>query len=142
MAVISVDATSATLTLNGYAFSSFAEGDFITLAFPNPHTSRTNSAGGGVSIQERIDGGVCDMTVRVQKYSDDDVFMNTQINSGVIVFDGSLKEAYTKDGSDASENFSLGAGSITTKPTSTKNNQDGNAMLEYVIQFRDAKRLI
>ena len=67
MALITVDATSSTLTLNGYAFSSFAEGDFITLAFPNPHTSRTNSAAGGVSIQERIDGGVCDMTIRVQK---------------------------------------------------------------------------
>jgi hypothetical protein len=141
MSVITLSADSSTLILNDYTFKSFAEGDYLTLTPVNAHTSRVNSASGGVTIAERMDGGVYDLTFSVQKYSADDVFMLGLINTpGVSLIEGSAKEAYTIDGGAGLESWNLDGGSITTLPTNGKNNQDGNAMVEYTVQFRDAKR--
>lgn len=141
MSIITISADSATLILNDYTFKSFAEGDYLTLTPVNVHTSRVNSASGGVTIAERMDAGVYDLTFSVQKYSADDIFMLGLINTpGVALVEGSAKEAYTIDGGAGMESWNLDGGSITTLPTNGKNNQDGNAMNEYTIQFRDAKR--
>jgi len=143
MGVVSLAAENTTLILNGYAFTSFSEGDFLVLAPANPLTSQTNSSGGGVSINERVDGGVHDLTVRVQKYSADDVWLNSAVNARpVTVFAGSSKTNYVRDGSEAVETYTLEGGSVTTQPTNTQNNQDGSAMMEYMIRFRTAKRAL
>lgn len=141
MSVITIAVGSGTLILNDYTFKSFIEGDYLTLTPVNAHTSRVNSADGGVTIGERMDKDVYDCAFSVQKYSPDDVFMLSQINAeGPTVFEGSAKEAYTIDGGAGIESWNLDAGSITTLPTQTKNNQDGNAMMQYTVQFRSAKR--
>lgn len=141
MSVITIAMDSGSLILNDYTFKSFGEGDFLTLTPVNAHTSRTNSASGGVTIGERMDKDVYDLTFSVQKYSDDDVQMLSFINTeGVLLIEGSAKESYTKDGSAGVESWNLDGGSITTPPTQTRNNQDGNALMEYTIQFRTAKR--
>lgn len=141
MSVITISMDSGTLILNDYTFKSFAEGDYLTLTPVNAHTSRVNSAVGGVTIGERMDKDVYDLTFSIQKYSDDDVFMLSQINTpGATLFEGSAKESYAKDGQAGVESWNLDGGSITTLPTQTRNNQDGNAMMEYTIQFRTAKR--
>lgn len=141
MSVITISMDSGSLILNDYTFKSFAEGDYLSLTPPNALTSRVNSASGGVTIGERMDKDVKDLVFSVQKYSDDDVFMNNIINTaGVTLIEGSAKESYSKDGSAGVESWNLDGGSITTQPTETKNNQDGNAMVEYTIQFRTAKR--
>lgn len=141
MSVITIAADSATLILNDRAMTSFAEGDYVTLTPANPASGHVNSASGGVSISERFDKDVYDLMFRVQKYSPDDVYMLSLVNSeGPSVVDGSLKESYTIDGSAGVESWTLESGSITTQPTQTKNNQDGNALMEYVLRFRTAKR--
>lgn len=141
MSVITVSLDSGTLILNDYTFKSFVEGDYLTLTPVNPKTSRVNSAAGGVTIGDRIDGDVYDVTFSVQKYSDDDVQMLSFINAaGVTVIAGSAKESYSKDGQAGVESWNLDGGSITTQPTQGKNNQDGNATMEYTVQFRTAKR--
>lgn len=141
MSVITISLDSGTLILNDYTFKSFGEGDYLTLTPVNPRTSRVNSASGGVTIGERMDSGVYDVTFSVQKYSDDDVQMLGFINAaGVTLIAGSAKESYSKDGQAGVESWNLDGGSITTQPTQTRNNQDGNAMMEYTIQFRTAKR--
>lgn len=141
MSVITISMDSGSLILNDYTFKSFAEGDYLTITPVNAHTSRVNSAVGGVTIGERMDKDVYDLTFSVQKYSDDDVFMLGQINTpGATLFEGSAKESYAKDGQAGVESWNLDGGSITTLPTQTRNNQDGNAMMEYTIQFRTAKR--
>jgi hypothetical protein len=143
MAVITLAADSTTLVLNGFAFTSFVSGDILELAPVNDLTSRVNSSSGGVNIQGRSDGGVHDLTIRVQRYSDDDIFLNSAINQAVpVVFDGSLKENFVKDGTDGVESWILENGSITTRPSAPKNDQDGNALMEYVLQFRIATRNI
>lgn len=141
MSQITIQADSATLILNGRAMTSFAEGDFLTLTPANAASAHVNSAGGGVTISERFDKDVYDLMFRVQKYSADDVQMLAALNSdGVTVFSGSLKESYSIDGSAGVESWTLESGSITTQPTQTKNNQDGNALMEYTLRFRTAKR--
>ena len=141
MSVITLAADSTTLVLNGTAINDFSEGDTITFSPVNPASSHVNSTNGGVSINERSDKGVYDVTVRVQKMSDSDVFLNSASKSSpTTLINGSAKENYTRDGSDFVESWLLENGSITTQPTNTKNSTDGNAMSEYMIRFRNASR--
>ena len=142
MAQISLAADSTTLTLNGRVMQDFEAGDRFTLAPVNPKTSHTNSSNNGVTITERVDGGVHDLTLRVQKHSDDDVFLNTLRNDPSVIIVGSSKEVFVKDGTDGVDTHELQAGSITTQPTSTRNDQDGNSLMEYVIRFRNVVRSI
>jgi len=142
MAIISYAADSATLTLNGYVFTNLIAGDTMELAPVNDATSQVESAA-GVSITTRSDKDVHTLTVRVQKNSQDDIFLNSARNSSTpTVLEGSLKENFTKDSTDGVDNVSLEGGSVTTQPTSVKNNQEGNGVHEYMIRFRFAIRTI
>ena len=141
MSVISVSADSTTLILNGTAISDLVSGDIITLVPANPVTSHINSANGGVNINERTDRDVYDLTVRVQRLSGSDAFLNNLLRqSPPTVINGSLKENFTRDGTNGVETWLLENGSFTTQPTKTINNEDGNALSEYVIRFRSATR--
>lgn len=141
MAVISLAADSTTLVLNGTAITDLVEGDTITLAPVNPATSHVNSIGGGVNINERSDRGVYDITVRVQRFSQSDVFMNNLARqSPPVVINGSAKENYNRDGTDGVESWILENGSLTAQPTGTKNSTDGNALSEYTIRVRNCSR--
>lgn len=143
MARIVLNADSVSLILNGQAITDFAEGDIVELNPVNPLTSRINGAAGAVNINAHTGGGVHDLVVRVQKHSESDVFLNSQMNQATpVVFNGSLKEDFSRDGNAASESYTLENGSFTTRPANVKNNTDGNAMMEYTIQFRDATRNI
>jgi len=115
------------------------EGGALVLTPVNEATSRTNSINGGVSINARLDGGVHDLTIMVQRYSPDDKFLNDAVNSASpVVFDGSMKRAYTEEGTLKKATTDLSAGSVTTKATKTDNNQDSEDSRTYVIQFRNA----
>lgn len=141
MSVITLPTDATTLIINGTAIVDLAEGDTITLAPVNPATSRVNGIGGAVNINERSDRGVMDVTVRVQKYSDSDSYLNNlNRQSPPEILSGSAKTAYSIDGRDAEESYLLENGSFTTQPTNTANSTDGNAMMEYVMQFRVGSR--
>ena len=143
MPVISLAADSTTLILNGTAIADLMEGDTLELTPINPVTEHTNGSAGGVAINSRIDGGVHDLVVRVMKYSPSDVFLNNAINQEApVVFDGSMKENFVKDGADGVGSWLLESGSMTTRPTDIKNNQEGNNLMEYTIRFRNAARSI
>lgn len=140
MANIVYPNTQSTLTLNGYTFQHLYQGAALVLAPVNAKTSRTNSMGGGTSISGRIDSGVHTLTIIVQKHSPDDKFLNDYKNSDTpIVFDGSMKRAYTESGTSKKATTTLATGSFTTQPTTTDNNQDSDDSRSYVIEFRDAK---
>lgn len=142
MAVITVAADSSTLTLDGTVIRDYEAGDGYTLAPVNPSTAHTNSSNEGVTIHERLDRGVHDLTVRVQKYSADDIFLNSLRNDPAKVIAGSLKESFVKDGADGVDTHELQAGSITTQPTAVKSSTDGNSLMEYTIRFRNVVRSI
>lgn len=139
MSVISYPNTQSTLTLNGYVFQHLMEGEALSLAPANERTSRTNSTGGGTSITNRIDRGVHNLTIMVQRHSPDDKFLNDAKNAAApTVFDGSMKRAYSENGTSKKSTTTLAAGSFTTQPTTADNNQDADNSRTYVIQFRDA----
>lgn len=141
MSVISLSVDSTTLVLNGHVFNDLVSGDTLVFAPVNPLTSQTNSTNGGVNIQKRSDGGVHTLVIRTQKFSDDDIYLNSARNQAApTVFNGSAKENFIKDGVDGVESFILESGSFTTQPTHTKNDQDGNNLSEYTIQFRNVTR--
>ena len=141
MSIITMAADSVSLVLNGFPIVDFAEGDVVELNPVNPLTSHVNSAAGGVNINGRNDGDVHDLVIRVQKASASDVFLNSSINQAApVVFNGSAKEDFIRDGIGGSESYILENGSHTTRPSNVKNNTDGNAMMEYTIRFRSATR--
>jgi len=132
---------SASLILNGTPLADLAEGDAIVIAPVNPHSWRVNSARGGVTVGKHLGADVRDVTIRVEKGSQSDVQLNSWLNSqDVVLLEGSAKETYIRDGQTSVESYTLTGGSLTTQPTNTKNNTDGNEVMEYVMQFRTAKR--
>jgi hypothetical protein len=143
MAVIQFAADSTTLVLNGTALTDFIEGDFLELNPVNPLTAQINASAGGVNIYNRVDGAVHDLIVRVQRASAADIYLNSASNQATpVVFNGSVKEDFVKDGTAGAESYVLENGSLTTRPANIKNNQDGNGVMEYTIRFRTATRNI
>lgn len=143
MSEILLQADSTTLVLNGQVIEDFAEGDYIEINPVNELTSHTNSSNGGVTIIKRLDAGVTDVVVRVQKHSASDVYLNGIRNQDApIVIEGSAQEVFIRNGTEFVEAWSLERGSMTVQPGNTKNNQDGNALQEYTIRFRNAVRTI
>lgn len=141
MAIITLSSDSTTLIINGTAITDMVSGDIITLTAVNPATAHINSANGGVNINERIDRDVHDLTVRVQRLSGSDMFLNATLRQyPLIVLNGSLKENFTRDGVAGIESWILESGSFTTQPTKTVNTEDGNALSEYTMRFRRATR--
>ncbi|ELI8120980.1 TPA: hypothetical protein ACQQX6_004361 [Yersinia enterocolitica] len=141
MAEIVVNSSTATIVLNGRIITDIVTGDYVTLTPSNPLTSRANSAQNGVTISKRVDAGVHVMVLRVQKFSNDDIWINGLSNSEIpTVINGSIKESFIRDGASLKETYDLQVGSLTTQPTQTKNNQDVNALMEYTIEFRNIRR--
>lgn len=141
--VITVGTDTTTLILNGRALSAFAAGDIMTLTPEADKTSQVNGSNGGVSISARADADVYTLMFRLMRYSEDDVFMNAAMNTPTpTIFQGSMKQDYTRDGATFKESWSLENGSITAAPTMTYNDTDGNAVTEYTVKFRTAKRSI
>ncbi len=142
MANVSFKAESTTLILNDEVIQDFINGDIIELAPVNPTTSRTYGANRAVNIQHRSDREVHTLKFRVMRNSDSDIWLNEQKNQDKpVVFNGSVKEIFIKDGEELVESFELQSGSYTDGTTFTKNNVDGNNEVEYTIECY-ARRLV
>ena len=140
---IVLKADSTTLVLNGTVINDFVESDIITLAGANPTTSHQNGTGANVLIKKRSDSDVYDLTVNVIKYSNSDIFLNSALNQEVpVVFNGSLKESFLRDGAEGVENWLLENGSLTDKPEHSYNSQDGNNTVSYKFRFRSGTRML
>lgn len=132
---MTVDTVNATLTLNGRVIEDTPEGDVFTVAYGNDITSQTQGTNGGKVIKLRNDKDDGLLTIRVLKYSADDAFLTNQINTanGAVVFEGSLKVNFTRDGIDGVETHSVSGGSLITRGDNTINNTDGEEIMEYAI---------
>ncbi len=144
MATVSIPTNGLSLILNGSVIDDFIDGDFINVTLINELTSRLNGAKNSVTITERVDGNVGNVVFRVTRYSDSDVRLNAAWNKRPIeIFNGSLKEDYFKefDGGEL-ENWTLENGTFITPPAHRKSSQEGEYIVEYMIQFRNARRVI
>ena len=142
MAVSRFLTNSTTLVLNGELIKDFINGDVIELAFVNPKTSRTYGANGAVNVTERSDSKVATLKINLMRYSDNDIWMTEQMNNeSVVIFEGSLKEVYIKDGSESVESWEILSGSFTEQNGVTKNNVETNGAVSYTIECF-ARRLV
>jgi hypothetical protein len=143
MAVIRIPAEGTTAIFNGTRLNDFAAGDAIQIAFANPATAKTIGINNSTSIKNRIDANVADITVRVLRFTDTDIFLQGLINENApVVIDGSVKRNFIRDGVDGVETYTIESGSITTQPTAMANNQDGEEVMEYVVNARSVKRTL
>ena len=142
MALIQMISDTTTLRLNGHLFNDLAEGVAVEFESPNAATSRVNGASSNaVNIAPRSDRNVRVLKIRVQKGGADDVFLNSALNqSAPVVFNGSTRDDYRRDGSAFSDAYTLENGSITTQPTDSRNTQEHEGAMEYYIEFRNVVR--
>jgi hypothetical protein len=111
-------------------------GDTITITPLFAETTRTYGAGNSVNIQRHTNKDVHTITFRVTKLGSTDKALSNFMNAKTLsqVIEGSVKTIYFEDGSQKIENYKISGGSITMKPTDTKNNVDGNNAMEYTIE--------
>lgn len=141
MDTIALAADATTFIVNGTPINDTEAGDYITITYTNPTTSRVDS-GKSVTIQGRADGDVATILVNVTKKSASDAFLLGLKNSKApAVLKGSVKEVYSKNGVESVETYSFQAGSLTDPQTDTKNDLDGNSMMPYTITARVTRLL-
>lgn len=139
MATITLPTQGLSIIILGRAITDLVQGDVVTITPVSPVTEHINSANGGVTITKRVDGDVHDVMIPVQKGSASDAYLNSLANTGdATVIDGTIKQNYLRDGVALVESWACQNGSMTTRPTSTSNNETGNAQRDYTIRFRSA----
>ena len=139
--VINFLTASSTLILNGEVILDFIEGDYLSLTFPNPVTSRANGEGDSVTTSKRVDADVAVLAVSVKKLSDSDRFLNNaRFSEAPVVFQGSIKDNYSADGAEAVESYLLENGTFTDQGDDPRNNQERSAVMTYTLEFRRVSR--
>ena len=137
---IALAADSTTVVLYGFLVDDLVDGDYVLMTPANPATAQTRGLN-SVNVQRRSDGLVYDITIRVPKYSATDEQFNSWISTSIpTILNGSIKENYEKDGTARVCTYSIEGASFTTLPTDTRNNQDGNNMMEYIIRANTTVR--
>lgn len=143
MASILYDSANTTVTLNGRALVDLAQGDAVSIEFPNETSSKTMGINSSSVVKFRMDRNSANVKIKVLKASTDDVFLNSALNQEKpTVFSGSIKTNFSRDGVDGVDSYALENGTITKRPADTKNNVDGDEVMEYELNFVSAVRMV
>lgn len=136
--ILNGDATTMQLQIgsDNLTVDDLIAGDTITITPLFAETTRTYGARNSVNIQRHTQKDVHTVVFRVSKLGNTDKALSNYMNAKTLsqAIEGSVKTIYYEDGSQKIENYKISGGSITTKPTDTKNNTDGNNAMEYTIE--------
>ena len=136
--ILNGDATTMQLKIgsDNLTVDDLIAGDTITITPLFAETTRTYGAGNSVNIQRHTNKDVHTVVFRVSKLNNTDKALSNYMNAKTLsqVIEGSVKTIYYEDNAQKIENYKISGGSITTKPTDTKNNTDGNNAMEYTIE--------
>ena len=136
--ILNGDATTMQLQIgsDNLTVDDLIAGDTITITPLFAETTRTYGAGNSVNIQRHTNRDVHTVVFRVSKLGNTDKALSNYMNAKTLsqVIEGSIKTIYYEDNAQKIENYKISGGSITTKPTDTKNNTDGNNAMEYTIE--------
>lgn len=138
--IITLDTAEGTLTLNGRVFTDFPEGDAVSISFPNERTSQTQGTDGNTVAKKRTDADNGLLTINLLRNSADDAFLQNTLNGGLVVFNGSYKRNFTRDGIDGVESYSLDNGTMLSTGDQTYSNTDGEEISSFTINFATALR--
>ena len=136
--ILNGDATTMQLQIgsDNLTVNDLIAGDTITITPLFAETTRTYGAGNSVNIQRHTNKDVHTVVFRVSKLGNTDKAISNYMNAKTLsqVIEGSIKTIYYEDNAQKIENYKISGGSITTKPTDTKNNTDGNNAMEYTLE--------
>ena len=136
--ILNGDATTMQLQIgsDNLTVNDLISGDTITITPLFAETTRTYGAGNSVNIQRHTNKDVHTVVFRVSKLGSTDKAISNYMNAKTLsqVIEGSIKTIYYEDNAQKIENYKISGGSITTKPTDTKNNTDGNNAMEYTLE--------
>lgn len=138
------------LDIDGELITDVADGDVVTITYPNELTGmKTGKNGNSVAVHNEM-GREADVVIRVIKGSRDDKRLNTKVTAWKNRLDSfePLTATFTKvitvDGGVANEVTSLRFG-IPMKPVETKENVEGDteqAIAVYAFRFADSDRAL
>ena len=140
-----------TIIINSRIFKDLGDGDVGSIDFPNPISAVKTGKNGNSVYSYNSSGKQCDFKVKVLRGSDDDKFLNSllvqqQANfSGFVLMNGEfIKQIGDGKGKVANDTYIM-SGGVFEKQPGGKSNVEGDvsqAMIEYVIKFTNAPRVI
>ncbi len=138
-----------TLTLNGHVFNDLADGDTVTITFPNQTVTRKTGKNGNTLYAQNAPGLNCDLSLRVMRGSADDIYMQGLINTSPADFPSTqlLSGTFVKrlgdgQGNVVSDTYVM-AGGVISKLVDGKENVDGDttqAVAIYNVIFASGQR--
>ena len=143
MTTITLLNDTASHVINGAPVRDVAEGDYLTITFPNSRTARVNGGNNSVTIAKNSVGNVAVVKFKVTRGGEDDArFSSAQEQAGATVFNATIRRDYLRDGVEAVESFIMENGSFTDAPEFKENNTVPEGMVEYTIEYRNCIRAL
>lgn len=137
--------------LSPRVFADLADGDTAMLDFPNNLTAKKTGKNGNTIYAFNSTGVLCTLTLRVIRGSDDDKFLNGELNAykedpaGYTLLDGNIvKRIGDGEGNITSDVYILNGGTIQKYPT-VKENVEGDteqAVTIWQIEFANSNRAL
>jgi hypothetical protein len=150
MAIFTVTSND-TLTLNGHVFNDLSVDDVTMIAFPNELVTRKTGKNGNTIFAQNAQGLNADLTLRVNRGSTDDQFLQGIISSSPADFPSTVLLAGTfvkrlgdGQGNVVNDTYAL-QGGVISKQVEGKENVSGDvtqAESVYNIKFASASRNI
>lgn len=142
---------SDTININNRVFADLADGDCVTLDFPNDIAQVKTGKNGNSIYGLNETGRQCELKIRLIRGSADDKFMNgllaqQQANfAGFVLMIGQfIKKLGNGAGNIASDTYIV-SGGVFTKQVEAKMNVEGDtaqSVSEYSLKFSNAPRVI
>lgn len=140
-----------TLTLNNRVITNLSLGDTTSITFPNELISRKTGKNGNTIFARNAAGVNADLSLRVQRGSADDQYLQGIISNSPVDFPSTVlingtfvKRLGDGQGNVLSDIYTM-AGGVINKQVEGKENQDGDLAqgeAVYSIKFATAKRNI
>lgn len=140
-----------TFILNNRLFNDLADGDCVSLSFPNEIATLKQGKNGNVIYSLNNTGKQCDVILRVMRNSSDDRYLNNLLIQQKSNFAGFplMSGNFVKKTGDGQGNISYDTyitnGGIFVKEVDAKDNQEGDteqSVSVYTLRFSNAPRSI
>jgi hypothetical protein len=142
---------SDTIVINNRVFADLADGEVVSLAFPNGIANVKTGKNGNSIYSYNESGKQCDLKVRVIRGSADDKFLNglltqQQANfAGFVLLIGEFVKKIGDGKGNISNDTYIMSGGIFEKLTEAKSNVEGDteqSVSVYQIKFANSPRII
>lgn len=140
-----------TIVVNGRVFTDLADGDIVTLTFPNDIANVKTGKNGNSIYGFNATGKQCELKIRVIRGSSDDKFLNgllVQQQGNFAGFPLMIGEFVKKIGDGSGKIMSdtyIMSGGVFTKIPEAKSNAEGDteqSVSVYTIKFSNSPRII